>query len=416
MRRYYYGWNIVGAALLANMLVVGSTYSAFGLFVKPVSADLGLSRADMNTGLILANIGTALLAPFVGRILDRMPVRRIFVACVLCLGGSLVTLGLSRSLWLDAAVLAVPVAIGTMGAGALTASVLMARWFIAHRGRAMALSAIGMSLGHVVVAPVVGWLIATQGWRNALVVAGAGVSVVLLLLALVIRERPGPNDVEQGGAAAAAAKREEAPAGTPLKVSEILRMPQFWCIALGSALGISVIQALLATMAPLALDGGFSMAQAASLVSVIGIAAIAGKLVLAVVADKFDKLILFTGFLCLGAIVNAGLLMSQEYAFLLGCAALIGLTSAALSPVLYALLADRFGAPSFGTVRGLAAPMGAIFSAVSIRVSGEIFDRTGGYNLLFAIFIGVQLLAAALMFATRFTSSLSAAKPAAAAT
>ena len=415
MPRYYYGWNIVGATLLANMLVVGATFSSFGLFVVPVSTDLGLSRANMNTALIFTNVGTAVLAPFVGRILDRFPIRLIFIACSLLLGLSLVTLGLSRSLILSGVMMAGPIAAACLGAGALTASVLVARWFVAQRGRAMALTAVGMSLGHVAIQPVIGWLIAEHGWRNALVIVGVAATAILLGLSLIIRGKPGPNDVEgvQPPAGQQAVRPPEAPQAKPAKVGMILAMPQFWFIGFGAALGMAVAQALLVTLPPLALDGGLSMAQASTLLALAGGAAIAGKLLLAVVADKFDRLTLFTGFLCMGAVMNLGLLVSEDYVFLLGCAVLLGLTTAALAPVLYALLADRFGTASFGTVRGLVAPIGAVLSAVAIRFAGEVFDRTGGYEAMFLTFVVIQLLAAALMFATRFTRPLVPAAPAA---
>ena len=414
MQRYYYGWNVVGLTLVAQMLVVGATYSSFGLFVKPVSAELNLSRADMNTALILFNIGTGLLAPFVGRLLDRFPVRRIFVFCVLCLGGSLIALGLSRSVWLSAGLMVGPVAAGGLGAGALTASVMIARWFAAQRGRAMAISAIGMSLGHLAVAPVAGWLIETQGWRSALVLVGVGVTAILLTLSLFIRERPGPDDRETGPQRPdeAAPQREAAAPEAPAKVTTILAMPQFWLIGLSAAVAMAVSKAVLVTLPPLALDSGLSMMQATSLVSIAGGAAIAGKLLLAVIADKLERLYLFALLLCFGAGVNAALLASDSYPFLLGCALVYGLTTTTQTPVLYAVLADRFGAASYGTVRGLLAPINAVISAVAIRFSGEIFDRTGAYDLLFGLFVAVQLVAAVLIVAVRFTRPLVAVAPA----
>ena len=73
--RNTYGWFMVGVSMLLLLLTVGPTSYAFGLFVLPVSEDLGLSRADINTGLILLNFGMAALAPFVGRLLDRTSIR-----------------------------------------------------------------------------------------------------------------------------------------------------------------------------------------------------------------------------------------------------------------------------------------------------------------------------------------------------
>lgn len=407
MRQVYYGWYIVAISVLVYSLIIGSTFSAFGLFVTPVSEELGLSRADINTGLILLNLGNAALAPFVGRLLDRLPARRVMFACALLVGGSLAALGLSRSLWLSAVVMAVPLAAGMLGAGTITISVLLARWFVVHRGRAMALAAIGLSLGSIVVAPVAGWLIAAEGWRTALLTLGAAVGGLLLLIALAVRERPGPADVESRAARAAAQGAQgEAPAAAAPSTLQLLRMPQFWTIALGVALGLTVPQALMITLVPLAVETGLSTMEAASLISVSGITAICGKLLLAYFADRVNRVILLTSLIGLGVLPNAALLVSEGYALLLLAAGVMGITTATIAPVYYAFLADRFGLAAFGTVRGLMVPITAVIGAGGVRFIGEVYDRTGGYDAGFLTFIAVDAIAALLILATRYTRPL----------
>lgn len=420
MPRVYYGWCIVAIAVAANMLVVGATYSAFGLFVLPVSAEYGLSRANMNTALILLNLAAAVVAPLLGRLLDRYRAQRIMMICALLLGLSFTALGLSRSLWLSAAFMTLPLAAGINGAAGLTMNVLVARWFVAQRGRAMALSVLGLSLGSVVVTPLVGVLIEASGWRTALLVIGAAQAILLLLLAQFVRERPGPDEVETGArppaAAAAGAGKPAAAAPTgPLPVGAILRMPQFWSIALSAAMALGMAQALTVSIVPLALDGGMTMLQATSLVSAMGVAAILSKLVLAVVADKVDRVVLLACLFVLGAALNAALLASDGYPLLFAMAILMGVIIGALAPLVYTLLADRFGAASFGTVRGLSAPISSLMGAVSVRFAGEVFDRTGDYDVMFGSFIFAQLGAASLMLSTRFIKPpATASNPAAA--
>jgi len=102
VKRIYYGWVIVGLAALTYMVIYGSTFAAFGLFVLPVSEDFGLSRADMNTAFVVLNVGIAVSSPLIGRLLDYFPVRRIMMICAALLGLSLATLGLSHSVRLSA--------------------------------------------------------------------------------------------------------------------------------------------------------------------------------------------------------------------------------------------------------------------------------------------------------------------------
>jgi MFS family permease len=59
-----------------------------------------------------------------------------------------------------------------LGAGSLTNTLLIARWFTAQRGRAMMLAGIGTSLGTMIGAPAAGFLVQAYGWRTALIIIG----------------------------------------------------------------------------------------------------------------------------------------------------------------------------------------------------------------------------------------------------
>lgn len=395
----YFGWCIVAMAMLVYMLSIGTTFGAMGLFVIPVSEEFRLSRANINSAVIVLNIGNAALSPFIGRALDRYSSRGIMAVSAILFGISFVGLGLSRSIWLNVAILALPLAAALLGAGTLTMSVLLARWFTVQRGRAMMLAAMGMSLGGVVLAPVIGWLIEAEGWRTALLVMGGSNAVLLLGLAALIRDRPGPDDVEGGQAASGV--QAAAPSGVDLAIASILKMPRFWSIGLSSAVALGIAQALAITVVPLAIDHGLTMMQATSLMSITGVSAITGKLLLSTVADKVERITLLSGFFLLGAVLNAGLMVSHDYMMLACCAVILGVAAGAMAPMFYALLADQFGTASFGTVRGLMAPILAVIGALIVRLAGEVYDRTGGYELLFLIFIFAQVFAACVMYGTR---------------
>ena len=401
----YYGWRLVAIAAFVYMLTMGTTYSALGLFVIPVSEEFDLSRADMNSALILLNLGSAVMSPFIGRMLDRYSLRAIMTISVLLFGISFTVLGLSHSIMLDAVILALPLAAAIPGAGTLTMSVLLARWFTVQRGRAMVLAAMGLSVGSILVTPAVGWLLEQEGWRTTLLTIGGSSTAILLVLSLFVRERPGPDDIEvKGDRAAAMAGASVLPQAStkPLSLGEIFRMPNFWTICLSSSLAMGISQALSITFVPLGMDHGLSVMEATSLMSITGASAIVGMLALSAVADKVERTLLLAGFYVLGALLNVALLLSDGYIMLAGCAVILGVAAGAMSPMFYALVADQFGIASFGTVRGLMAPFLALIGAFLVRFAGEIYDRMGNYDLLFTIFIFAELAAAAVMFGTRY--------------
>jgi len=406
--RVYYGWYIVAISLVLQLLTIGTTMNSFGMFVLPASEDLGLSRANANTGLILINLGMAALAPVVGRMLDIFPIRRIMATGAVFFGGSFIILGLSRNIWLSAFALAIPLPLGIAGVGHLATTVVVARWFEAQRGRAMALAMMGMSLGTVVMAPTIGILIEAMGWRMCLIVLGAAFTCIFLLLVPFMREKPGPDDVEPKPSRSAGESRPAAPPradARPLTIAQVLRMPIFWMLSFSVAMALAVLQTTAISIVPLAQEGGISVTKSATLLSILGAMSLFGKLVLAWIGDRIDRVLTLVLIFLFQAFACAALLAGHSYAILLVCAALQGLAAAAITPVFMALLADRIGAASFGTANGAAALFMAICGALTVRLGGEIYDRTGSYDAMFIAFTAISLVSAMLMLASKRLSA-----------
>jgi MFS family permease len=409
--RIYYGWYIVAIGFVILMLALGATMNSFGMFVIPASEDLGLSRADTNTGIILINLGMAALSPFIGRMLDTYSIRKIMAASAVLFGASFVGIGLSHNVWLTGFLLGLPLAIGIAGVSVLPTTTLVARWFVTQRGRALAITVMGMSLGTVVMAPTVGLLIESVGWRMCLIVLGIAMSLVVLLLIPFIRERPGLGDLEPGRKDVPAKPAEasisvgEVPAppvsAAPLGIGELLRMPVFWMLSLSVAFALAMAQTIVVSIVPLGQESGLSVTQSASLLSILGAMAIVCKLVLAVVGDWIDRELTLTILFVFIAATCAALLKGDSYFMLLVCSALVGLAVGAITPVFMALLADRLGVATFGTANGTAGLIMAVFGAIGVRYGGEVYDRTGNYDVMFTSFIALSLFAALLMFASK---------------
>src|SRR5436305_14695932 len=82
----YYGCWVLAAPALTEMLAIGSTSYAAGLFVLPLEHDLGLSRADANSSIPILFTGGALMSLPVGYLLDRFAVQRIMALGAITFG------------------------------------------------------------------------------------------------------------------------------------------------------------------------------------------------------------------------------------------------------------------------------------------------------------------------------------------
>ena len=406
----YYGWRVVILAAVIYILVFGSTVASFSLYVVPVSAEFGLSRAEMNTAFVLINVGSALWAPFIGRWLDYLPLRVIMAVSAIMLGLGFITLSLSHSLWLNALALIGGIAVGLDGTAMLTMTVLVARWFRIRRARAMTLSMTGQALGKVVVPIPTVLLIEAFGWRVTLLVTGLVLIIFLLIVAIFVRDRPRPGELEPGEKAVETLSAGEPSDGLqrPAHVRTLLAMPHFWLIAISIALTFSISATFGISVVPLALDFGLTMTQGAIMASAYAGAAVIAKLLLAVFADSISRFALTIGLLLAGIPLCVAFLLIQSQYQLFLFVVLLGLSVGGFAALFPVLQADVFGLASYGTVRGLMIPIQSIFIALGAVGAGKVHDLWGDYEKMFVAFALIQAVVVVMLNAARSLSPVSA--------
>lgn len=413
MPKIYYGWQVTAAVMAIFTLIMGATYSTYGLYVLPVAQEFGLSRADANSGIILLNIGVALISPFLGPVMDRISVRKVMIVSSLVFIASFLAIGWAPNVLICAAILLFMLPFASKGTGTLSGLVLIARWFTVRRGRAMTISQLGLSAGGLLIAPIAAVLLENYGWRIAAVVTGVACGFLLLLIALVIRDTPAPGELEAPEAISTPASSARGSSGDrAVSWRTVLTSPQFWTIDLACSGVAALTSAMLITVVPLAREKGLSTLEAATLISVWSGFGIGAKILVSVIADWVDRVLLLSLFFIGGGALYFILLGANGYWPLLCVAAGFGLTNAAVPPLQFALLADRFGAASMGTVAGLTVPFGAVLGIMSVRFSGEIFDRTGSYDGLCLAFAVLQVIAAILIFSSRYLRKIPVPHPA----
>jgi len=388
--KIFYGWWILAVVFVGEMLAIGSTSYAFGLFVKPAEEAFGISRATANAGIILVFLGMGVSAPFLGRLLDRYSARSIFIGGALVMGAGMIGVGLAPKLWMIALCLVLLVAPGAMAIGPLAANTLVARWFTRHRGKAMGMAAVATSLGGAIIVPFMAFNLDRYGWREALMIQGVVIAVAMILMTTwIIRDRPQDLGLLPDGDAAgsAAAEQSAQQSGRLWTVRQLVRTRDFWCIGLSVGTMFAINQSVLVSMVPYATDAGIGLAQATLLVSGLSIASILGKLCFGALADKVDKRWLLLTVIACTVLMLSVLILSPSFWVLFGVVCIAGFAIGGELPVWAALLGERFGAKSYGTVMGLMSPINMGFNLVAIGYIGKAFDRTGSYAVPFSHFM-----------------------------
>ncbi len=401
---FYYGWLVLAAAAVSEMLAQGATSYAAGLFVLPLQAEFHISRAAANSPVLILFLGGALIAPLVGKAIDRFPIRLVVPLGVLVFSLAMIAIAVSHSLLLMATLLFLPAAIGFVAIGPLTTAAMAARWFHRRRGLALGLAAVATSGGGFTVVPLLSRAIQDHGWRMGLAYEAVGMAVIIIVLALaILRDNPfavGLGDhPENRGLPAGAALDVGGTIGTALKWTDILSTRAFWIPSLVLACTSGTAQALVVTLVPYGVGLGLKMAAAAFLISIFAIAAAITKVTAGLLADHISKRFLLIAAAFLMMLAWLSLSLWPYYEALFASSALGGMSLGCALPTVAALIAGHFGSARFGAVMGWTYTLIGLVAITSTLAIGAVYDRSHNYE---AGFLGFFAILAALFLATLF--------------
>src|SRR5262245_52834111 len=246
MRRVFYGWYMVGAAIGIQFLQAGLMSQAFGAYLAVLSEEQGWSKTALSGAAALQQMEVAILGPVLGWLLDRFG-PKIFVR------GGIVVFGTGLCLLSQVHTLPqfygafIVIALGTSLCGFFPLNVALIHWFERKRARALSAMSIGLSLGGVMV-PLVAESLTMFGWRTTALASGIFAICVGLPCALVIRNSPKEiGEVPDGIAAEAVSQNEilqKEERTRDFTAREALRTPAFWLISLGHGFALFVVHAV----------------------------------------------------------------------------------------------------------------------------------------------------------------------------
>ena len=380
----YEGWRVAAASSAAVFFSFASLLVyTFGVFLKPLAETFGWTRESVSLAFGLAAMSVAVVSPFIGTLLDRVPPRRILLPCLAIFGSAFASLALLSPHIIH--LYAVFVVLGVVGNGTahLAYSGAISTWFERKRGAAFAFLLSGGAFGAMVWPPIAQWLIKAFGWRWAFVVLGLSVLAFALPLASRVRRKPGSSGFTGTRA------------GTTVR--EGLRSWKYW-IVLAVLFAASLSQnGAIAHLSALLTDRGVAPESAAIAVSALGAATLAGRVLTGWLLDRFFAPRVAFCLLCLAALGTYLVANARSAATGWTGAALVGAGMGGEADVTPYLLTRYFGLRSFSTLYGISWTAYAAAGAVGPVILGRAFDLSGSYATLLTQLSTFTVLAAALM-------------------
>jgi len=377
-------WVVIASAAAIVTLAMG-VRQAFGLFLPPMSVELGIGRADFGLAVAISNLVFGLAQPIVGALADRHGAGRVVLA------GTLVYVaGLIGASWAGSA-LGLHLTFGLMVGLAMSATtfvvVLGAVGRVVpaeRRGLAFGIVTAGGSLGQFLVVPGAQMLLSEVGYRLALI-ALAGLVAVCAALAIGVAGKPA------GGAQA----------GPDQSLGEALNEAAghrgFWLLNAGFFVcGFQLV--FIATHFPAYLDDhGLGLGIGASALALIGLFNIFGSYLFGLAGDFWRRKYVLSGIYVARAVVTAAFLaLPLTAGTALGFAAVMGFLWLGTVPLTSGLVGQIFGVRYLSTLYGIVFLSHQVGSFFGAWVAGYVYDRSGSYDAVWAASILLAIAAALL--------------------
>ncbi|ARU87958.1 MFS transporter [Pseudomonas sp. M30-35] len=380
------GWIMLGASLILG-LSLGIRHG-FGLFLPPMSAEFGWGREVFAFAIALQNLIWGLTQPFTGAIADRFGAQRTVI-----IGGILYALGLglmgfADSLW--SLSLSAGLLIG-MGLSATSFSVILGvvgrAVAVEDRSMAMGIASAAGSFGQFAMLPGTLGLISWLGWSSALLALGMLVALIVPL-AKMIKDAPIP--AQAGEQSLLEALREAS------------SHSGFWLLALGFFVcGFQVVFIGIHLPAYL-VDQHLPALVGTTVLALVGLFNIFGTYTAGWLGTSHSKPRLLSALylaraVVIGAFIWAPITVWSAYAF--GIA--MGLLWLSTVPLTNGTIATIFGVRNLSMLGGIVFLFHQLGAFLGGWMGGYLYDKTGNYDLVWQIAIGLSLMAAVLNWPVR---------------
>jgi predicted MFS family arabinose efflux permease len=377
-------WLAVACGALILTLATGLR-ATFGLFLKPVSVDLGVSREFFGFGLALQNLLWGAASPFLGSIADKYGTGRVIAFGALCYVAGLAVMGYATS---GELMIIGNVLIGVALAGSGFSVVLGAIGRAAppeKRSVALGIITAGGSFGQFAVVPYAHILIEALDWRMALI----GLALTALIMLPLIPAVTKVHSVQ--------------PAGVPQTLrqalSEAMVHKGFWLLTVGFFVcGFQVV--FVATHLPAFLaDRGMPTWVGAWTLALVGLFNIIGSYSCGWLGGRYSKKNLLALLYTLRSLVFILFMVMplSEYSVLL-FGALLGLLWLGTVPLTSGLVAYIFGPAYMSMLYGIVFFSHQVGSFLGAWLGGYFYDVFGSYDAMWWICVALGFAASLLHF------------------
>lgn len=391
---------VLACGSIILMLSLG-TRQSFGLFLQPMSTDLGWGRETFAFALALQNLVWGLAQPFAGMIADKFGAARIIVVAGVLYATGLVLMAYSDTGFAFNISAGILVGLGLSGSAFGVVMGVVGRAFPPGK-RSMALGIVGAggSFGQFIMLPYGQALISQFGWFSALLVLAVS-SFLIVPLATALAGSSRTNGGSEQSMTAA--------------IHEAATHRGFWYLTAAFLVcGFQTIFIMVHLPAYL-VDKGMAPVQGMIALALVGFFNIVGSYLCGFLGGHFSKKYLLSwiyGIRSVAILIFIALPLSQWSTWIF--AAVMGITWLGTVPLTNGLVAQIFGVKYLSTLFSISFLGHQVGSFLGAWYGGYMFDATGSYMVVWMVAVALGVLACVLCLPIdeREMASMPARKPA----
>jgi len=398
---FSFAWSIVGVSFIILALTYAVWYS-FSIFFVSLLKEFHWTRSVASGAFSIFVIFHGISGPLAGSMVNRHGPRIVLLLGSLFLGGGLILCSFTQTWWQFYIFFGVIAAAGVGATGWVPNTTIIQDVFKVKRGLAMGIISSGIGVGILVFVPLFQLLIIRLGWRKTYQIMAFSIPFIIATMAtLFLKKPPRPSFPQDTGAPAFSREiKNSLVVAKSWEMSWTLRQAmttkQFWLLGLSFFLGAFAVHSILTHHVAFFIDQGMEKMTASSIVGILGVVSVGGKIFWGVLSDRIGRESTYTaGIICLTLGISLLIIydisphffLPYSYAFFFG----MGYASiATLSPL---ITADFFAGKSYGSIFGSLFILNGMGGALGAWFAGFQYDRMGSYIPSFIIMIVFSLLA-----------------------
>ncbi|MFP4134243.1 MAG: MFS transporter [Halothece sp.] len=403
---FFYGWIIAIFATVGTLFTLPGQTAGMSAFTDPVLAATGLSRVQLSSAYLIGTVGSGLLLPFGGKLIDRLGARLTVMLSAMGLGLTLVYLSLCDYLietfnplfpTIDRSLIGLTImAIGFVclrftGQGILTLVCrnTLGKWFNRRRGFVWGIANMFISFSFSAAPLLISFVIGIFGWRGAWVFLAAVVGIGMTFLGwLFFRDNPEICGLEMDGTMANSPQEDDSPPSESylaklgeLTANQAIKTIAFWSVTLALSLHALTVTGITFHLVDLGTQSGLNEQQAVALFLPIGVLATISGLLVGMISDRTSLKILIIIFLLLLLLGLAGIANLSILPWRIAGTVGLGVSGGFFATLSNVALPRLFGRTHLGAIGGIQMTSMVIGSAVGPSFLAWFKEMFGSYQV-----------------------------------